>query len=114
MNKIIPKKWGQEDWIEVNDKYVVKKLIMKKRHRCSLQYHELKHETFYVLSGKLKFIVGTNENNLQEMVITPGFSCALKPGVIHRMEALEDSEYIECSTTELNDVVRLQDDYGRV
>lgn len=57
-NKIIPKPWGQEEVIEINDKYMVKKLTMHAGHRCSLQYHNHKRETIYVLSGRLKIIYG--------------------------------------------------------
>lgn len=112
--KIVPKMWGHEEWIEVNDTYAVKKLHLKQNCRTSLQYHEKKRETFYIISGRLKFTVGNEQNSLQEVILTSGAVCTLEPGKIHRMEALEDSEYLECSTTELDDVIRLADDFGRV
>ena len=111
--KTISKPWGAEIWIEVNDRYVMKKLIMNKDHRCSLQYHEKKHETFYVLSGKMLLRYGENKDELTELHMLPGDSFVLPSGTIHQMQALEDSEYLECSTPELDDVIRLQDDYGR-
>lgn len=112
--KFIEKKWGGEYWIEVNPKYTMKKLIMKAGHRCSLQKHAVKHESLYVLSGKLKFTIGSDINSLEEKILIPGDSYVIEPGIIHRMEGIEDSEYLECSTSELDDVIRLEDDYGRV
>lgn len=109
----IDKPWGGEDIIEQNGDYVVKRLFMKAGHRCSLQYHNLKHETFYVLSGKLKFTVGDSEDALAEHILYPNSFYIIKPGVVHRMEGVEDSYYLECSTNHLDDVVRLKDNYGR-
>lgn len=115
----IEKPWGFEELIEKNDSYVVKKLGMNKGCRCSLQYHKYKVETFYVLSGKLKLTLGDldeegNATNLTEQEVGPGFTITLPAYKVHRMEGLEDSEYLEASTTELDDVVRLADDYKRV
>ena len=71
MRKIL-KPWGYEQILEKNKKYVVKKLFMKKNHRCSLQYHKVKLETVYVLSGILKFQVGSKINNLKTKILRPG------------------------------------------
>ena len=60
----ISKPWGSEELIEVNENYVVKKLYMKKGHQCSLQYHENKHETVYVLDGEIKLTVGDSIDDL--------------------------------------------------
>ncbi len=110
---IIKKPWGKEEILELNEKYVVKRLTMKKGHKCSLQYHNLKHETVYLLAGKLKIYLGENENNLNVRVFNPGEYLSLSPKKIHRMEAVEDSVYLEASTPELDDVVRIVDDYSR-
>lgn len=114
--KIIKKPWGQEELIEHNDLYVVKRLTMNKGCRCSLQYHEQKKETVYVLSGTLNLYLGDTEDDIQLFVMKPGESKTIEPGQIHRMEGseLEDSIYLEASTSELDDVVRLKDDYKRV
>jgi len=109
----VEKPWGYEDLIEVNRRYVVKKLYMERGHRCSLQYHEVKHETIVVLSGRLKLFIGNSISDLTELNLEPGQSVSIAPGVIHRMEALETSEYLEASTPELKDVIRLSDDYRR-
>jgi quercetin dioxygenase-like cupin family protein len=110
----IEKPWGFEELIECNDKYVVKKLFMKKGNACSIQYHELKTETIIVLSGKLNIYTGNDLNNLLCNEYNFGDTITIKPYIIHRMEAMEDSLYIECSTNELWDVVRLVDNYNRV
>ena len=112
--EIIEKPWGKEEIIEINEKYMVKKLTMWKEHRCSLQFHNHKKETIYVLSGKLRIVSGPNQNNLNEKIYLAGDSITISPGTVHRMEGVEDSVYLEASTAEMNDVVRLVDDYDRV
>lgn len=112
--KRIDKPWGYEELLEHNKDYVVKRLFMKAGHKCSIQYHEYKHETFYVLSGKLKFYVGKTLETLEEKIFVAGDYFAIEPGLIHRMEGVEDSLYLEASTPQLDDVVRLQDSYNRI
>jgi mannose-6-phosphate isomerase len=112
-DKII-KPWGSEELLECNDKYVVKRLFMKKDCCCSLQYHELKKESIYVISGLLKILIGKDINNLEEKIYKPNEYITIEPYTIHRMIGVEDSIYIETSTNELWDVVRLEDKYGRI
>lgn len=107
------KPWGSETLIECNDKYVVKELFMKQGECCSLQYHELKRETVYILSGCIKLEIGTDRNNLTSKIMMPGDSITIEPMTIHRMEGVLDSKYLEASTNELWDVVRLDDKYNR-
>jgi quercetin dioxygenase-like cupin family protein len=111
--QIIEKPWGKEEVIEINDRYMVKKLTMWAGHRCSLQYHNIKRETIYVLSGKLRIYTGPTQEHLTAKVFGPGETITLISGVVHRMEAVEDSVYLEASTPEMDDVVRLLDDYQR-
>jgi len=111
--KEVMKPWGKEELIEYNDSYVVKKLFMKKNECCSLQYHELKRETIYVISGKLRLYIGDKIDNLEKRVMMPGDTITITPRIIHRMEGIEDSYYLETSTNELWDVVRLHDKYKR-
>ena len=111
--KIIDKPWGKEELLEINDHYMVKKLTMWKSHRCSLQYHKEKKETIYVLSGQLKIYSGPSENKLTEKIYGPNDTITLLPGTIHRMEGVEDCVYLEASTPQMEDVVRIQDDYNR-
>ena len=111
--QIIEKPWGKEEVIEINDKYMMKKLTMLKGHRCSLQLHNHKKETIYVLSGQLRIISGPDRDHLTGEIYTEGEYITISPGVVHRMEGVEDSIYIEASTPEMDDVVRLVDDYER-
>ena len=110
---IIEKPWGREEVIEINDRYMVKRLTMHKGHRCSLQYHHHKKETIYVLQGRLRVWTGPNPQDLAAQVFGSDQGLTIEPGVIHRMEALEDCVYLESSTPEMEDVVRIQDDYQR-
>ena len=112
---IIEKPWGSETLIECNDRYVVKKLYMKNGECCSLQYHELKRETIYVLSGCLKVYIGPEMDKLEEKIMYPGSYLTIDPFIIHRMEGmLDNTHYLETSTHELWDVVRLNDKYNRM
>jgi mannose-6-phosphate isomerase len=111
--QVIEKPWGLEEVIEINDKYMVKKLTMFAGHRCSLQYHNIKKETIFILSGVLKIIQGTSQDALEHKIYRAGDSITIPPGLIHRMESIEDSIYLEASTPEMEDVVRLADDYQR-
>lgn len=111
--KIKLKPWGREIWFAHTDKYAGKILEIKAGNRYSLQYHEKKIETQYVYSGRVKFTYGTDKNNLQEKILNSGDKIDVTPYTIHRLEALEDSEIFEVSTPELDDVVKLDDDYGR-
>lgn len=107
--KIIKKPWGQEDILETNEFYTVKRLTMLNGHKCSLQYHTEKKETIYVISGILTIIKGSRIDSYPENSYT-----TIHPNVIHRMEAKNgDVTYLECSTSQLNDVIRLKDDYNR-
>jgi mannose-6-phosphate isomerase-like protein (cupin superfamily) len=111
--KQIKKPWGYEILVEKNKKYMFKKLFMKKNHRCSLQYHRKKTETIFVLKGKLKIFFGKSEKNLKSKIFKPQQTITLLPKIIHRMQALVDTTYLECSSPEFYDVVRLSDDYKR-
>jgi mannose-6-phosphate isomerase-like protein (cupin superfamily) len=111
---LINKPWGYELIIETNDKYTVKLLSMKSENSCSLQYHENKHETFYLLEGQMLFEVGNSVDSLVINELNPGDYYIIKPGIIHRMIAKTDIKYLECSTSELDDVVRIKDLYGRI
>lgn len=111
---LISKPWGKEEILEINDNYMLKKITMWKDNRCSLQYHNYKKETIYILIGKLRIYCGSKKDNLESRVFEPHESITIPSKLIHRMEAIEDSVYLEASTPELNDVVRLEDSYNRV
>lgn len=107
------KPWGKEIWFAHTDAYAGKILHIHKGKRYSLQYHEKKLETQYVYKGKVKLTYGTDKDNLEEKTLNPGDKIDVIPYTIHRIEALEDSEIFEVSTPELDDVVKIEDDYGR-
>jgi mannose-6-phosphate isomerase-like protein (cupin superfamily) len=109
----VEKPWGYEIWYAHTDRYAGKILHVDRGHRLSLQYHERKDETSYLLSGRLLLVTGEREDELTEQVIEPGTSWHNAPGDIHTIEALEDSDVLEVSTPDLDDVVRLKDSYGR-
>lgn len=111
--QIVKKPWGQEIWFADTDSYAGKILIIEKGHRYSLQYHERKKETQYIYSGKIKLTVGDSLDNLTEIILNPGDKIDVNPGTFHRMEAIETSEIVEVSTPDLDDVVKIEDDYGR-
>ncbi len=109
----VDKPWGHEEiWAETGS-YVGKVLVVRKGQRLSLQYHERKEETLYLESGKVRASVGEAQGTMQDRLLEPGAVIHLPPGTRHRFEALEDSRLFEVSTPELDDVVRLQDDYHR-
>lgn len=111
--KIILKPWGSEEILSHNNRYVLKKLTMKKGKRCSLQYHRKKHETVYVISGKLKVTIGKSLKRMKSLSLKKNQSLILEPFIYHRMEGLEKTVYLEASTPQLSDVVRISDDYNR-
>ncbi len=102
------KPWGREIWYAHTDRYAGKILEVDRGHLLSLQKHRVKHETLYLLSGIVRL---TLDGEVVEWL--PGQVVAIVPETVHRMEALEDSVILEVSTPELDDVVRLEDRYGR-
>jgi mannose-6-phosphate isomerase-like protein (cupin superfamily) len=92
---------------------VGKILHVRAGHALSLQYHERKDETIHLLSGELRFWIGPSAERLEEVRLGVGESVHITPGTVHRMEAVTDCAILEVSTPELDDVVRLEDRYGR-
>ena len=113
MYQQIEKPWGKEEILELNNNYMLKRLTMIQGNRCSLQYHNRKCETIYILSGELKISFGEDENNLKEKIFKQNEVITIKPLEMHRMEAITDSVYLEASTPETDDTIRLVDDYER-
>lgn len=118
MSKQLPQKtlkpWGWELLYALTEDYAGKVIFVKKGHRLSLQYHRRKEETMYLFSGNVVFETGESPSELKQHVIHPGQSLHLPPGTLHRVKANEDSVILEVSTPELDDVTRLDDDYGRL
>jgi mannose-6-phosphate isomerase-like protein (cupin superfamily) len=109
----VDKPWGHELWWADTDAYAGKLLHVEAGHRLSLQLHREKDETSYLLSGRLRLTRGTSAEDLEEQEIGPGHAWRVQPGTVHSIEAIEDSVVLEVSTPHLDDVVRLQDSYGR-
>lgn len=110
----VPKPWGHEVIWAANELYVGKILHIEAGHRLSVQYHNVKDETVYLLSGELKYCVklpGSAEP--VDMHLQTGQAFRITPGTVHYMEAVTDCDVLEASTPHLDDVVRLQDAYGR-
>jgi mannose-6-phosphate isomerase len=108
----VPKPWGYEIVWARTDQYVGKILHINAGHALSVQYHERKDETVYLLKGTLKYWVKVLEE-MQDMELREGDAFRITPGTIHYMEAVTDCDVLEASTAELDDVVRLKDRYGR-
>ena len=107
--KKVNKPWGWELWFAQSPKYVGKIIFIKKGHRLSKQYHRFKHESIYADQGTWTLEIAGRKKRMK-----PGSAAAIKPGVIHRFCApYEDVRLIEVSTPQVDDVIRLQDDYGR-
>jgi len=110
----VDKPWGHETIFAETEHYVGKILHVETDEQLSLQYHEVKDETLYGASGKLELELGAREDDeLVTRVMGPGESVHIPPGTVHRMPALETCEVFEVSTPHLDDVVRLEDRYGR-
>lgn len=110
----IDKPWGYELIWAHTDKYVGKILHIENGFSLSLQYHKIKEETIMVKSGVLTLELGDVENKIL-LTLKENDVHHIKPGVIHRMSALDgDVDVLEVSTAELEDVIRLADNYGRV
>jgi len=108
----VEKPWGYELHWAKTDRYVGKVIHINAGHALSLQYHNRKDETIFLWSGKLLFEMQDGERLVTHEVL-PGGRFHVKPGTIHRMTAVEDCDVFEVSTPELDDVVRLEDRYGR-
>ncbi|MDH4103275.1 MAG: cupin domain-containing protein [Thermoleophilia bacterium] len=109
----VEKPWGWElVWAEA-DTYVGKLLFVRAGESLSLQYHETKDESWLVQEGRARLELGDVGGNLEAIEISPGSAFRFRPGTVHRVTALEDTLVLEVSTPHLDDVVRIEDRYGR-
>lgn len=109
----VDKPWGHELRWAVTDRYLGKLLHIRGGHSLSLQLHEYKDETIYVSSGLLDLVLENDQGGLDTHRLTAGQSGHIPPGRRHRFRAVEDTDLIEVSSPEIDDVIRLEDDYGR-
>ena len=110
--KHVDKPWGHEVWFAQTERYVGKILVIEAGKRLSLQYHRVKDESIYVQEGKLRLTL-ERDGRLEVEDLGPGEARHIPPGTRHRFEAVERCILCEVSTPEVDDVVRLEDDFGR-
>ena len=109
----VDKPWGGEDIWAWTSRYVGKILTIESGRRLSLQYHERKDEWIWLLEGRLRLTLANDNGGLEERELGPGDSAHVATGRVHRYEALTRCRLVEVSTPELDDVVRIEDDFGR-
>jgi mannose-6-phosphate isomerase-like protein (cupin superfamily) len=110
----VPKPWGHETIWAMSDRYLGKILHINAGQELSVQYHNRKDETVYLLSGEIVYRVQREGDDiLDDMKLKVGESFRITPGTIHQMIAVTDCDVLEVSTPEIDDVVRLSDKYGR-
>ncbi|MBM4337464.1 MAG: cupin domain-containing protein [Deltaproteobacteria bacterium] len=113
MSRRIEKPWGHEViWAET-PRYLGKILTIRTGERLSLQLHREKDESIYVLRGRLRLTLENGAGELEICELGPGASARIAPGLRHRFEAVSECDLCEVSTPEIDDVVRIHDDYGR-
>jgi mannose-6-phosphate isomerase len=110
----VDKPWGYELIWALTDTYCGKVLFVRAGHALSLQFHREKDESWLVQTGRAKLELGeAGQGALAEEVVGPGYAFHYRPGTVHRVTALDDTTILEVSTPQLDDVVRLEDAYGR-
>lgn len=110
----VEKPWGYELIWALTDVYCGKVLFVKAGHSLSLQFHREKDEAWLIQSGRVKLELGeAGATVLSEEIVGAGAAFHYTPGTVHRVTALEDATILEVSTPQLDDVVRLEDAYGR-
>ena len=107
------KPWGYELLWARTSRYAGKLIFVRKGHRLSLQYHEKKDESLYIHEGKVLLEIEGSDGRMESAILQPGQCRRIPPGTRHRLQAIEDTTIFEVSTPELEDVRRLEDDYGR-
>jgi mannose-6-phosphate isomerase-like protein (cupin superfamily) len=111
--RLVEKPWGYEIIYAVTPHYCGKLLLVRAGEELSLQYHCRKDETLYLTEGLAEVAIGELGEASVTEVLRPGSAVHVPPGTVHRLHALQDSVFLEVSTPELDDVVRLEDRYGR-
>jgi mannose-6-phosphate isomerase len=109
----VDKPWGYELRWAISDRYLGKLIHVDKGHQLSLQYHVQKDESIFIASGLLDLVLEDQEGEIRVHRLTPGMSARVRPGRRHRFIAVEDTDLFEVSSPEIDDVVRLEDSYGR-
>ena len=113
MPELVKKPWGWENRFAITDRYLGKVIHINAGEMLSLQYHEHKDETVLVVKGVMELQLEDEQGEMQTHRLTPGMSKRIEPRKKHRMIGAEECEFFEVSTPEIDDVVRLEDKYGR-
>ena len=111
--RIVDKPWGHELIWALTDRYVGKVLVIEAGKKLSLQRHEVKDESIFVLSGRLRLHLEDDGGAVRQVELGPGDYRHVPTGKVHRFEAIDRCELVEVSTPELDDVIRIEDDFGR-
>jgi mannose-6-phosphate isomerase len=109
----VDKPWGYEIRWAVTERYAGKIIHIDRGHQLSLQYHVQKEESIHVLSGVMDLLLESNSGEVEVHRLTAGMSAHIRPGRKHRFIAAENTDLVEVSSPEIDDVVRLEDSYGR-
>jgi len=109
----VDKPWGYELIWADTELYAGKILVVKAGQSLSLQYHQEKDETLYLDEGLAEIEIGDAADRIESVVVGPGAAFRMRPGTVHRLRAIQDCSFLEVSTPHLDDVVRLEDSYGR-
>jgi mannose-6-phosphate isomerase-like protein (cupin superfamily) len=110
----VEKPWGHELIWALTDRYCGKLLFVRAGHTLSLQFHKVKEESWFVQDGRAELEIGAPGDPIPSSeVVGPGAAFHLPPGCVHRIRALADTTLLEVSTPEIDDVIRLEDEYGR-
>lgn len=111
---LVNKPWGWENRFAITDRYLGKVIHVNKGEMLSLQYHNQKDETLFMVEGVMDLQLEDDSGRMQIHRLRRGDSKRIRPGRKHRMVAIDDCEFFEVSSPEIDDVVRLEDKYGRV
>jgi mannose-6-phosphate isomerase len=109
----VDKPWGYELRWAITDRYLGKLIHINSGHSLSLQYHVQKDESIFVTGGVLDLVLEDDSGTVNIHRLTPGMSARIRPGRRHRFVAVEDTDLFEVSSPEIDDVVRIEDAYGR-
>ena len=109
----VEKPWGYELRWAITDRYLGKIIHVNAGHQLSLQLHEKKDESIYILSGALDLVLENDQGELETHRLEPGMSARVHAGRRHRFVGVQDCDIVEVSSPEIDDVVRLEDNYGR-
>ncbi len=111
--KIVKKPWGKEIWLELNEKYCYKRIYINAGAQTSFQYHEKKLETGYIIEGEAEVWIENDLDEIEKKIMKKDDFFTIKPPRKHRVIALTDLILQEVSTPEVDDVIRIEDDFAR-